>query len=127
MRIRTYPPDLFTPRPPERERAVSVLDRMADERRAWLERMRSEMAGLFLLRVEAWGNNSAFVTADDARLLMEGRPDLALPAGASTNLVGALFKGGHWSRSYHRDHISNTPNSHGNDLYRWRYVGRKAA
>jgi len=123
--VRTYPPDLFTPRPEvERAKAASVLDRMAEERRAWLERMRAVLADVYRTRVKMLGEAQACVTADDARAFMAtGRSDWALPAGASPNLLGSLFRAPGWIRSEHPDHTSATHGSHANNLYRWRYVG----
>lgn len=125
--VRTYPPDLFEPRPPERERAVSVLDKMADERRAWLERMRDRLAVLCLLRVDMLGEAQACVTADDAEVLRKTQASLALPADCSPNIMGTVFRTRDWVRSEHPDHVSTTPGSNGNLIYRWRYVGRRAA
>jgi hypothetical protein len=109
---------------PERAKAVSVLDTMASERRAWLTKMREEMAELYRHRVITWGEENAYVTADDARMFLEW-PDLGLPAGASPNLLGSLFRAPGWERSEHPDHASSTPGSHANNLYRWRYVGQQ--
>lgn len=132
---RTAPMDLlplFAPRSEagpevERKKAASVLDRMAEGNRAWLERMRNVLAAICDARVARWGKDDprAYMTADDAQHLAKIRPDLALPAGASSNLFGVVFRAPGWVRSKHRDHQSGTTGSHGNPLYRWRYVGER--
>jgi len=121
---RTYPPDLFTPEP-ERQKAVNVLDRMAAERHAWLDRIRHVLVQVYYHRVMKWGRGhpEACVTGDDAQRLAKARPELALPAGASFKLFGAVFRAPGWVRSEHKDHVSTTPGSNGNLIYRWRYVG----
>ena len=126
--VRTYPPDLFAPPEPERTRAASILDDMAERRRDWLRRMRAVLVSLYFHRVAKWGEGHpiAYVTADDAQRLAKERRDLALPAGASPNLFGSVFRAPGWVRSAHKDHQSSTNGSHGNDLYRWRYVGRSS-
>jgi hypothetical protein len=124
LQARTADLPLFATPEPERAKAESVLDRMARERRAWLERMRAALAGLYEHRVTTWGalRHPAFVTADDARRLMRDMPDLALPEGASPNTMGALFRTREWE-CIDRGHVSTTIGSHGNLLARWRYVG----
>jgi hypothetical protein len=123
--VRTYPPDLFDAPRSEPAKAADVLDRMAAERREWLERMRAELVRVYRNRVAFFGEHDlrSYVTADDARRIMETRPGFALPAGASPNLLGSLFRAPGWERSRHRDHQSSTTGSHGNDLFSWRYVG----
>jgi len=123
---RTYPPDLFTPRewgPEKRAVLTSVLDRMAEERHAWLDRMRAALVRVYELRVAKWGVvQAAYVTADDAQRLARTRPELALPAGASPNLFGTVFRTREWVL-IDRDHVSTTSGSHSNRLGRWRWRG----
>jgi len=119
----------------EEEARQDVLQRMKEERAGWLEKMRTELAALYQLRVTEWGLKEAYVTADDARNLMRSYPQrFGLPAGASTNTLGALFLGKEW---HAKDgyttggraiagHTSTTPGSRGNDLVRWEYVGERA-
>ena len=125
--VRTFPPDLFAPRAPEPDvrAGADVLGRMAEERREWLDRMRAELVRVYRVRVDAFGEHDlrCYVTADDARRIMETRPGFALPAGASPNILGSLFRAPGWERSRHRDHQSSAVNGHGNPLYLWRYVG----
>lgn len=131
MSFRTFPLDLFLDRPrdsaTERPASPDVLDRMADERRAWLVRIRAALALLCLKRVGKWGQDDprACVTGDDAHLLEAARPGLALPAGASRNTLGVVFRAPGWVHSEHPDHVSATPGSKGNLIYRWRYVGER--
>ncbi len=117
---------LFAPRSPEPERqaAVSVLDRMAGDNRAWLARIRLALAELCAERVGRWGEADprAYVCADDADRLTKTRADMAMPAGASPNLMGTVFRGSDWL-ALDRTHVSSQPGSHGNILTRWRYVG----
>lgn len=117
---------LFAQPAPEQAKARNVLARMADERRAWLERMRGALVGIQSVRTLLYGEADprSWVTADDAQQLAKARGNLALPAGASPNLFGAVFRAPGWVRSAHKDHQSSTDGSHGNDLYRWRYVGQ---
>lgn len=123
----TYGLPLFAPEAepePEPVKATAVLDRMAEERRDWLRYMRTRLVQVYFARVTAAGRDAAFVTADDARQLMDAEPTLCgLPAGASTNLLGALFRGWEW-QAIDREHVSTREGSHGNLLTRWRYVGR---
>lgn len=122
MSVRIFPPDLFDAKP-EPAKAADVLDRMADERREWLDRMRAALAHLYELRAAKWGATQAvYVCADDADRLAKARPDLALPVGASPNLMGSVFRTAEW-RAIDRSHVSSQPGSHGNLLTRWRYVG----
>jgi hypothetical protein len=129
MRIRTYPPDLFTPRQdtgPERAKAESVLDVMAHERLEWLLRVRGALAELYETRVAMFGayDPRAYVCADDADRLSQTRRGLALPAGASPNVMGAVFRCAEW-QAIDRTHVSSQEGSHGNLLTRWRYVGHQ--
>ncbi len=113
--------------PEEQAKARTALDRMAEERRVWLELVRSRLVALYLSRVATTGEERAHVTADDARRLMEAEPSrYALPAGASTNLLGSLFRSAEWEL-IDREHVSSTEGSHGNILARWRWVGRRPA
>jgi len=125
--VRTFPPDLFEPPAPEQAKAASILDDMAEERRAWLDRMRAALVQVCEHRVMKWGEGHpcAYVCADDARRLMT-RPGLTLPAGASPNLLGSLFRTPEWEL-IDREHVSSTPGGHGNLIARWRYVDRKTA
>ena len=118
---------LFAEPQPERARAVPALDRMAEKRHAWLDRMRHVLVQLCRHRVMIWGegNPEACVTGDDAQRLEKTRPDLALPADASRNLFGVVFRAPGWVHSEHPDHVSTTPGSNGNLIYRWRYVGER--
>lgn len=121
--VRTYAPDLFTQPNPERAKAVGILDDMAERRREWLVKIRAALVSLYRHRVATWGVlMAAYVTADDADRLSRERIDLALPAGASPNLMGAVFRTREW-QALGRDHVSSQPGSHGNLLIRWRYIG----
>lgn len=119
----------------EEEFRREVHRRMRDERRAWIERMQAELALVYEHRVISWYPAEAYVTADDARSLMRAYPHrFALPAGATTNTLGALFSGRDWA-PLDRDesgrsialHVSTTEGSHGNRLIRWRYAGPRSA
>jgi hypothetical protein len=125
---RTHPPDLFTPRDPEPDvrAGADVLDRMAEERREWLDRMRHVLVQVYGARVMTWGEGHpmTYVCADDADRLAKWRPELALPAGASPNLMGSVFRTPEWE-AIDRTHVSSQPGSHGNLLTRWRYVGKE--
>jgi hypothetical protein len=111
----------------EEQARRDVLRRMKDQRAAWLDTMRAELAKVFEYRVLAWYPDEAYVTADDARNLMRAYPErFALPAGASMNTLGALFLTKEWApldttpggRAV-ATHISTTPGSKGNHLVRW--------
>jgi hypothetical protein len=120
---------MFAPRQdpgPERAKAVSVLDVMASDRRAWLDRMRGALAVLSDARVARYGETDprAYVCADDADRLAQAHADLALPAGASPNIMGTVFRGAEWL-ALDRTHVSSQEGSHGNLLTRWRYVGHQ--
>lgn len=109
----------------EREKAAarSVLDRMADDNRAWLERMRNALVSIYQARVGRWGESDprSYVCADDADRLARDNPYLALPAGAHPNLMGSVFRTREWE-AIGRDYVSAQAGSHGNILTRWRYV-----
>ncbi len=123
---RTYDADLFDAPKSEPAKAADILDRMASERREWLRKIRAALAYLYLLREAKWGVvQAAYVTADDAQRLARTRPELALPAGASPNLFGAVFRTRAWVL-IDRDHVSTTNGSHANRLGRWRYVGDRS-
>ncbi|GMV07394.1 MAG: hypothetical protein AMXMBFR53_36690 [Gemmatimonadota bacterium] len=110
---------------PEPVKTAEVLDRMAVERRDWLRYMRTRLVQVFLGRVRDVGRERAYVTTDDAWDLIDAEPTLCgLPAGASPNLLGALFRGWEW-QAIDREHVSTREGSHGNLLTRWRYVGRE--
>jgi len=124
---------LFAPRTeadpaPERARAASVLDRMAEERRAWLARMRAALVSIYQARVARWGKDDprAFVCADDADRLARENPHLALPAGAHPNVMGAVFRAAGWV-AIDRTHVSSQEGSHGNLLTKWRWDGGEGA
>lgn len=130
-----YPPPMprtATRMEREREVARSILERLASERREWLERMRQALALVYLGR-ELERGEAAFITADDARRLMLD-PVFSLPAGASMNTAGALFRSREWEpldvdaqgRPL-KTYPSQTEGSHGNPLVRWRFVGDRAA
>jgi len=118
---------LFAPRSgaeAEQRAGASVLDRMADANRAWLTRIRAALVSIYEARVARWGTTDprSYVCADDAERLARTNPYLALPAGASPNLMGSVFRTAEWA-AIDRTHVSSQPGSHGNLLTRWRYVG----
>lgn len=100
---------------PEVAKANRVLARHEVNRKALFAWLRPQMQALYLRRVRELGAADAFVTADDAREIIDADPRYD---GLNRNCLGSLFLGGAWiACGFHR---SKTPGSHGNRLTKWR-------
>lgn len=106
--------------PPEAEIAAGVLDYLATEYGDVLGWLRRALVKVYRFNLEAYGPESAPVTADDARRLL---PRCPYPVPECKNFLGSLFKDGNWRAVGFMDHKSQTPGSHGNRLMRWVYTG----
>lgn len=100
----------------------SILDRMeaSEARQVLLERLRGEMRVLFHARDTSveWKRDHgyAFVTATDARELLESWQDVPPADELNRNFLGALFRVG-WRAIGMQP--SGTPGSHGRRELRW--------
>ena len=114
------PPD--NPEPPpksEAEIAADVLAHLEREHGPLLGRLRCGLVRIYRFRLADVGYGNAFVTADDARRLLDGyRGDKP----ACNNFLGTLFKAPGWQFTGQR-WKSRTPGSHANELKCWRYTG----
>lgn len=106
---------------PEEEAKNEALDTFERETGEWLSRLRDEMRKVYDYRVNTKGYRFAYVTADDARRLMQHRPDFRPPAGVSMNATGALFRTNGWKVVGYTKSV--TKGSHGNRIARWAYLG----
>lgn len=107
----------------ERDIRDRVLDSMEETRRSLLTWLREEMRSLYLRRLESHGRDLAFVTADDARVLLDNAPNVPGPDRLNRNFLGQLFRGEGWEWTGQL-YKSKTLNSHANDLRCWRWVER---
>lgn len=100
----------------------SILDRMeaSEARQVLLERLRGEMRALFHARdsSEAWKaeHGYAFVTATDARELLESWSDVPPAEELNRNFMGGLYRRG-WRAIGMQP--SGTAGSHGRRELRW--------
>lgn len=105
---------------PEELVKARVLEDMNKLRRSLLDYLRRAMIDLYLRREASVGRENAYVTADDARLVLEAIPNLPPPERLNRNFMGALFRecdGFEPTGSYAK---SRTPGSHANNLTCWR-------
>lgn len=113
---------LFTqpapPRETEAEKGRRILDALAEQRRGYLDRIRSQMRQLYLDRSALHGTG-ARVSPDDARAFFES---LSPPAGLSRNFLAQVFREPGWTVV--GSHVSTTKGSHGNDLKAYAWTGR---
>lgn len=72
----------------------------------------------------ALGDLDAYVTADDARRLIEDALDTGelKQRPECMNFMGSVFKGGEWEFTGKRVR-SRTAGSHGNELRCWKWIG----
>lgn len=106
----------------ERVIAERVLDNLADRRKSLCEWLRVEMRLLYQRRLEKQGYELAYVTADDARVLLDAAPGVPGPDKLSRNFIGALFRGVKGWQPTGKIARSRTPGSHANMLHCWRWV-----
>ena len=95
----------------------------ADDDGAWKDALRDRLRALYLERKASWPLSwgDPYVTADDARALMEKDPALRPPPQRSNNALGSLFLPTGWVRVGY--HISTTKGAHRNRIGRWAWVG----
>lgn len=91
-------------------------------RREVLDVLRERLKIVYQSRLRDAGPSRAYVTADDARVLLLSL-DIDL-RGENMNFLGALFKSQGWEPMPYM-HQSDTPGSHGNLLHCWRFVGER--
>lgn len=91
-------------------------------RQELLDQLRQRMVVLYQQRLDAQGRELAYVTADDARLILDTDPKVPGPDELNRNFLGALFKAPGWQPT--GQYIkSRTAGSHANRLLCWRWVG----
>lgn len=95
----------------------------ADDDGRWLGALRDELRKRYLERKASWpiAWGEPYVTADDARSLMEKNDALRPPPHRSNNALGSLFLVKGWRRI--GDHVSTTKGAHRNRIGRWAWVG----
>lgn len=122
---RTYPGGRLAGNPEEvlRDRVLDTLEYSAGQ---ILDELRAAMVRLYLKRREKQGS-LAFVTADDARIILESDPKYPTAQQLNRNFMGQLFRpltgrepDWEWTGEYVK---SRTPGSHANPLKCWRWVG----
>ena len=113
-------PKTFRVLPTERERGQAEVTRTGERpnHAAILDDLRCQLQAIYERRVIDVGRGRAFVTADDARPLLEARSDCP----RKKNFLGHLFRTGGWEPTG-AAMPSSTRGSHGNLLRCWRYVG----
>lgn len=115
--------DLFDDAAPDPEVVIrdAVLDQFECTRAGILDWLRGRMQTLYRQRLAAQGFALAFVTADDARVILDTDPRVPSPKDLNRNFLGKLFlaPGWTWTGQFRR---SRTPGSHANLLRCWRYV-----
>jgi hypothetical protein len=107
----------------EREIRDSVLEDLAATRKSLLRWLRRELACVYRRLAEDAREGTAFVTADDARAILDNDPSVPGPDVLNRNFLGSLFmaNGWEWTGDYHQ---SKTNGSHANRLKCWRYTGK---
>ena len=111
-------PEVAAPRT-EDEVKADVIDHLNREYGPLLDRLRAGLVKVYRFRVLDVGAANAYVTADDARRLLDGYRG-AKPA--CNNFLGSLFRAPGWQFTGDRVR-SRTPGSHSNELKCWRYTG----
>lgn len=113
--------DEIEPPPAQTEEAIrdSVLADLESRNAEILAWLRRRMVVIYRIRCEDVGQSEAFVTADDARAILDADRRFN---GLCRNFLGALFRGqtGWVACGWHK---SETPGSHANRLMRWKWVG----
>lgn len=112
---------------PEEDAKDRVLQLHNVIRRRILTRLREAMVKLYKQRREHQGAD-AFVTADDARVVLESDPDVPSAKELNRNFMGSLFSmdktnkkpNWEWTGKYVK---SRTAGSNANPLKCWRWVG----
>lgn len=79
------------------------------------------MISLYLQREKHQGRELAFVTADDARVILDTTPGIS--KDMNRNFMGAIFKNDKRFKPTGQFYKSTTPGSRANRLMCWRYVG----
>ena len=113
--------------PPSEDPRVHLEEAAKDDDGRWLELLRDELRKVYLRRKNDWPVSwgDPYVTADDARTLMERDPALRPPPHRSNNALGSLFLGKNWRRI--GDHVSTQSGAHRNRIGRWAWVGDDVA
>lgn len=108
------------PAPPtEADKRDAVLADLADRKSDLLDWLRKKLVIVYRFRCEDVGRVHAFVTADDARRILDADERFD---GMGRCFLGALFKAPGWKPTGHF-HKSETKGSHANRLLCWRYDG----
>lgn len=107
--------------PPSSEEQIrdEILADLGERRKEVLDWLRRRLVIIYRFRCEDVGKESAFVTADDARKIIDADERFK---GVNKNFLGALFKASGWRAvGFHK---SETPGSHANRLMRWIWEGQ---
>lgn len=113
-------PDLRRQADLEEKAKAQAIEKLQRVRRGWLTFLRGRLIKLYESRVAVYPFD-AYVTADDARVILESQPDCPPASELNRSFLGALFKTAGWE-STGKYITSNTPGSHANRLVCWRYV-----
>lgn len=113
---------LFPDPPTEEDARDAALAALEVSRASLLKWLRREMKRLYAQRVIDRGYDRAFVSADDARKILDSDPKVPGPDKLSRNFLGTLFKGEKGWRACGFTK-SETPGSHANLLRIWRWEG----
>lgn len=97
-----------------------VLDDLNETKASLLAWLRRELKIIYRRRAADSADGSAYVTADDARALLDNDPRVPPAEVLNRNFLGSLFKGSDEWESIGDFHKSRTPGSHANLLRRWR-------
>jgi hypothetical protein len=112
-------PDPTAPANPEEVIRDEILSDLATRNADLLNYLRGRLKVTYRFLVEDVGREFAYVTADDARRILDADRRFD---GVCRNFLGALFKGPGW-KSTGAFHKSRTPGSHANRLLCWRFDG----
>lgn len=108
----------YPPAPSEEQIRDEILADLGERRREVLDWLRRRLVVIYKLRCFDVGIANAWVTADDARRIIDADERFS---GVNRNFLGALFKVPGWrSVGFHK---SETAGSHANRLMRWVWEG----
>jgi hypothetical protein len=120
---RTQPLVMADPNP-EIEIGRAVLEALDQRYESLLDWLRVRMRRLYLDRLRAQGRELAYVSSDDARLVLDSDPHVPPTSRLCRNFMGSLFRGDDSWEFTGRFTNSSVPGSHGNLIRCWRLKER---